>query len=83
MELFLGGTPGTGEDHGAGRVAGAHGAEEKQGGDKGHVWVRAPIGVNTSAGVIRTGLWRVRNHGYFMEHEWGPLAGLPCFLTIT
>lgn len=26
MQLFLGGTPGTGEDDGTGRVAGAHGA---------------------------------------------------------
>lgn len=41
MQLFLRGTPGTGEDDRAGRVAGAHGAEEKQGKDKGHVCVRA------------------------------------------
>lgn len=72
MKLFLRGTPGTGEDHGAGGVAGAHGAEEKQGRDKGSVHQR---------GVIRTGLRRVRNNGYFMEHEWGRLAGLPGFLT--
>lgn len=30
MQLFLGGTPGTGEDDGTGRVAGAHGAEESR-----------------------------------------------------
>lgn len=68
MKLFLRGTPGAGEDHGAGRVAGAHGAEEKQGKVKGHACVRAPWWSIIGGGVIGTGLRWVRNLGYFMEH---------------
>ena len=45
MELFFRGASGTVEDNGAGRVSGAHGAEEKQDRDK-----TTPVGMRASRG---------------------------------
>lgn len=53
MELFLRGASGTGEDNGAGRVSGAHGAEEKQDRDKTTpVCTRASQGQHSGCGGV-------------------------------
>lgn len=59
MELFFGGTSGTGEDHWAGRVSRAHGTEEKRDKDK-----RTPVCMCAFRGPHGGSQSVIQNRGY-------------------